>query len=72
MWMLYRDKRESDKTDLRHQEHMDQQKKIEKSFQRCITAITVTMEGMKSMDRAYLELAAKLNTKHDDETTDSR
>lgn len=61
-YMIARDKKESEKQDKRHEDNLEAQKKVEEAFKTCITSITIAVEGMKSMDRAYAELAAKLNS----------
>lgn len=68
MWKekLDRDERKQEKIDMerRHAENLEQQKKVEDAFKTCITSITIAMEGMKSMDRTYADLASKLNNGH--------
>ena len=59
-WFMWREKRDVERQEARHRDNLEAQQRIASAFSTNTTALMIAVEGMKSMDRAYAELAAKL------------
>ena len=64
-WFMYRDKRESDKQDLRHKENLEQSKAIENAFRTNTTSIIVAVAATKNIDAGYAELLEKVRQENE-------
>lgn len=60
LWLLWRDKRESEKKDQQHKENQESLARMSDGLRSVTLSIAVAMEGMKSMDRAYHDLAERI------------
>lgn len=65
LWFMWRDKRESEKQDLRHRENLEQQKRIEDAFRTNTNSIMVGMGAIKHLDGAYTEMLARIKIEND-------
>lgn len=63
-WMIYRDKRESDKQDKRHEENLAQQRRTEEAL-RTSTSIFITgMAGLQNLDESFSRLLKRIETEN--------
>lgn len=66
LWMLYRDKRESEKQDKRHEENLAAQKAIEKAFRTNTTSIIVVLSKLKNLDTTSLDILERIKADNAD------
>lgn len=63
LWVIYlvwRDKREGEKADKRHEDNLAQQKRVEEAFRSTTTAVITTMAGLQNLDESYSRLLKKI------------
>lgn len=68
LWVIYlvwRDNRETQKQDQRHQENLASQKKVEEAFQSVTTSLIVGFGAMKNIDQGYADLLKKIEAEAD-------
>lgn len=59
-WFMWRDKRESEKQDKRHEENLAAQRAIEDAFRTNTTSIITSMAGVKHLDGVIADLLARI------------
>ncbi len=60
LYMLWRDKRDSEKQDKRHDENLAAMKKVENAFRVNTESIIVGIASLKTIDGGYAELLSKI------------
>lgn len=59
-WFMYRDKRESEKQDVRHKENIEQQKQIADAFRNNTESIIIGISALQTLDESYAKLLSKV------------